>query len=332
MSQKTRDFVESHERMWAYFGGVTPYVVLDNLKAGVTKPHRYDPDINPMYCDYANHAGFAALPARVRTPRDKAAVEAAIGVIQRDFFDRHRATKFYSLVELNTAFRLFLDDLNTRIMTDYGVSRRDRFATEKDLLRRLPEKPYEVFEWKTARVHPDCCIELARSVYSVPYRYAHQNVRVKYSARMVIILTETATETIAVHPRQPRFKHSIVPEHMPPANAQLASFDVRRVQKFAENIGPETTAYVDWQLDNDPEHPLRALRRLLGMMRLIEAESATREAMEHAARLARNFRRRELSYLKSCVKAFKPSGERLRLVSAPERREIDIHVRTNQGE
>ncbi len=97
LSQKSLDFMRSHERMWSYFGGVSKYVVIDNLRAGVSKPHRYDPDINPQYCDFANHCGFAVLPARVRTPRDKACVEASIGVIQRDFFDRCLRKKFYSL-------------------------------------------------------------------------------------------------------------------------------------------------------------------------------------------------------------------------------------------
>jgi len=80
--QKLPTFIESHERMWSYLGGVTQYVVVDNLKSGVKKAHRYDPDVNPTYCDYGNHQGFAVLPARPYTPRDKACVEATIGAIQ----------------------------------------------------------------------------------------------------------------------------------------------------------------------------------------------------------------------------------------------------------
>ena len=122
LTQKSIDFLRSHERMWHYFGGVPKYVVIDNLKSGVTRAHRYDPDINPAYCDFANHCGFAVLPARVKTPRDKGSVEATIGVIQRDFFERYRHHKFYSLSELNTVFRSYLDEFNDRLMSDYGVS------------------------------------------------------------------------------------------------------------------------------------------------------------------------------------------------------------------
>lgn len=333
-SQKTADFIGSHERMWAYFGGITPYVVLDNLKSGVTKAHRYDPDVNPVYCDYGNHAGFAALPARVRTPRDKAAVEAAIGVIQRDFFDKHRTSKFYSLAELNAAFRRYLDDFNGRVMVDYGVSRNERFALEKLHLRPLPLSRNELYEWKTAKVHPDCCIELKRSVYSVPYRYAHQTVRVKYSNQMVLILDEATCETLAAHARQAPFKNSILPEHLPPTKTQLASFDVRRVQKFADSIGGDTRSYVNWQLESEVDHPLRALRRLLGLMRFFEASiGVTKEAMEYAARQASTYQRRDLAFFRGCALAFRPVGaEHLRLVSPPTRRVSDIHVRPPEGE
>ena len=43
----------------------------DNLKSGVHKPQHYDPDVNPTYSDFANHMGFAVVPARPRKPRDK---------------------------------------------------------------------------------------------------------------------------------------------------------------------------------------------------------------------------------------------------------------------
>lgn len=133
-SQKLESFISSHEQMWAYFGGVTPYIVVDNLKSAVTKAHLFDPDLNPTYCDYANQRRFAVLPARPATPRDKACVEAAIGVIQRTFYQEVKEKKFYSLGELNFALRAFIDRLNTQVMKDHGVSRRDRFAEERPLL------------------------------------------------------------------------------------------------------------------------------------------------------------------------------------------------------
>jgi transposase len=59
-------------RAFSFFGGVPELAVPDNLRSGVTKAHRYEPDLNPTYADLASHYGVAVLPARVRKPRDKA--------------------------------------------------------------------------------------------------------------------------------------------------------------------------------------------------------------------------------------------------------------------
>jgi transposase len=58
--------------MWEYFGGVSTLVVPDNLRAGVTKAHRYDPGINAHYQLLGEHYGFAIVPARVAQAKDKA--------------------------------------------------------------------------------------------------------------------------------------------------------------------------------------------------------------------------------------------------------------------
>jgi transposase len=70
-SEGLADWVSAHVNALATIGGVPKAVVCDNLKAGVTKPSRYEPGINRTYQDLAEHYGFVVLPARVRKPRDK---------------------------------------------------------------------------------------------------------------------------------------------------------------------------------------------------------------------------------------------------------------------
>lgn len=69
------DWIGAHVNAFAAIGGVSQALVPDNLKAGITKPSRYEPGINRTYQDLADHYGFVVLPARVRKPRDKAKVE-----------------------------------------------------------------------------------------------------------------------------------------------------------------------------------------------------------------------------------------------------------------
>ncbi|WP_050989206.1 DDE-type integrase/transposase/recombinase [Corallococcus macrosporus] len=70
-SEDVATWVGCHVRAFESFGGVSELVVPDNLKAGITRAHRYEPDLNPTYADLARHYGFAILPARPRRPRDK---------------------------------------------------------------------------------------------------------------------------------------------------------------------------------------------------------------------------------------------------------------------
>jgi transposase len=67
-SQGLADWIGSHVRAFAYFDGVPAILVPDNLRSGVSKAHRYEPDLNPTYLELANHYGVAVVPARVRKP------------------------------------------------------------------------------------------------------------------------------------------------------------------------------------------------------------------------------------------------------------------------
>jgi transposase len=59
-------------------GGVPALAVPDKYQNGLSKAHRYDPDINPTYHNFALHYSFGVMPARPYMPRDKAVVENAV--------------------------------------------------------------------------------------------------------------------------------------------------------------------------------------------------------------------------------------------------------------
>ena len=70
-SQELPCWVSSHIRMAEYFCGSTEIWTPDNLKSGVTKACRYEPDINRTYRDLAEHYSAVVIPARPRKPKDK---------------------------------------------------------------------------------------------------------------------------------------------------------------------------------------------------------------------------------------------------------------------
>jgi transposase len=128
-SEGLGDWVSAHVNALATIGGVPKVVVCDNLKAGVTKPSRYEPGINRTYQDLAEHYGFAVLPARVRKPRDKAKVEVAVLIVERFVLARLRNRRFFSLEELNAAIRECVADLNAKVMRKIGKSRAELLET-----------------------------------------------------------------------------------------------------------------------------------------------------------------------------------------------------------
>jgi len=54
-TQSLPDWIASHVRTFAALGGVPDIVVPDNLKAAVTRAHRYEPELNRTYADYVTH-------------------------------------------------------------------------------------------------------------------------------------------------------------------------------------------------------------------------------------------------------------------------------------
>jgi transposase len=72
LTQGLEPWIAAHVRTFEFLNGVPELVVPDNAKTGVTKPCRYDPDLNPTYQEMAMHYGVGVVPARVRKPRDKA--------------------------------------------------------------------------------------------------------------------------------------------------------------------------------------------------------------------------------------------------------------------
>jgi transposase len=88
--------------MLDYVGGVTALIVLDNLTSVVTSPCKYEPIVHATYQAFATHYGTAILPERVRHPRDKAMVETAVRIVEREILAPLRRDAFHSLAGLRT--------------------------------------------------------------------------------------------------------------------------------------------------------------------------------------------------------------------------------------
>ena len=177
-TQSLPDWIASHVRAFAFFGGAPAQVVSDNLKSGVTKACFYEPTVNRTYAEMAAHYDTAIVPARPRKPKDKAKVEGAVLIAERWIVARLRNQRYFRLDDLNTAISELNAQINAKVSRHLGASRRDMFARlDKPALKPLPVATYVYAEWKLCSVALDYHVDIDRHYYSVPYQLLRQRCR-----------------------------------------------------------------------------------------------------------------------------------------------------------
>lgn len=266
-SQKIADWIGSHIRALSYLGGVPEAVVPDNLRSGVSKACRYEPDINPTYNDFSSHYQTVILPARVRKPRDKAKAEAGVLLVERWILAKLRKHTFFSLADLNGEIRRLLEELNNRAFKKLSGSRRSRFEEiDKPALKPLPNVPYELAYWKKATVHLDYHVEVEKFYYSVPYTLVKKKLDIRYTESTVECFYNN--KRVASHLRKiPSGRHATIKEHMPLGHQKYLEWNPERFKRWAVRIGPNTSTLTELLLIKKV-HPQQAYRTLLGILRL----------------------------------------------------------------
>ena len=255
-SQKKEDFIRCIENALWYYGGVPRALVTDNLKAAVTKSHRYEPSLNDTFADFAEHYQTTILPARAYKPRDKAIVENTVGIVYTRVFAKIRDRTFDHLPDLNKAILELLEKHNTMSFRGREYSRKSLFdEMEKPALHPLPVKRYELKDYAIGTVHKNSHIYLSKDkhYYSVPYNYIGKKVRIIYSQDTVAIYANQ--RRIAIHPRdKKKYHYTTEKEHMPSYHRFVSEWSSEKFINWAAHIGAPCKAYIIKILDKK-QHP-----------------------------------------------------------------------------
>ena len=306
-TQKKEDWVRANENALQYFGGVPQIIVPDCLRSAVTKADRYEPDINPLYADFARHYGTAIVPARPGSPKDKALAEGAVKITYRRVFAPLRNETFYSLEELNQAVRDRLEEHNNMPFQRMKISRRELFEkTEKELLKALPPQRYELKNFRRLKVPSGYHIEIREDnhYYSVPWQYRGKRVTVIYTTRTVEVYHNNMR--IAWHKREKQAGYTTLKEHLPPKHRFYLECTPKEMVSQAEAIGGEVKALVEEILDNH-RSPQQALRVCMGIISLCRrygperVNQASKRALEfnsHSYKVVRRILEKGLDRLK----------------------------------
>jgi len=282
--QTTEYFIRILENAFLHFGGVTRTVVIDNLRAAVTRSDWFEPELNRKVLSFCEHYGTTILPCKPRMPRHKGKVERGVDYVQENAL---RGRTFESLAEQNAALlRWETTVADTRI---HGTTKRHVGKcfqeVEKAALLPLPLDRFPCFEEGQRKVHRDGHVEVAGAHYSVPPEYLAREGWVRWDTRVVRAFNRRWGQ-IAMHARVDAGRFSTHAAH-------IASEKITGVERGAafllgkvQLIGPQTTRWAETMLTHRGIAGVRVLQGLLGLTRKhnsTELETACDLAWRHQA-------------------------------------------------
>ena len=215
-SQSTEDFIWALTCCLEAMKGVPKMLVPDNLKAAIIKANRYEPDINRVMEDFANHYQTVVIPTRIISPRDKALVENQVKLIYTRVYAKLRNRQFFDLTSLNRAIMEKVKAHNQTRMQRKPYCREEKYlAEELPLLDPLPEEPFVMKFYKKYTVQVNNYIYLTQDkhYYSTPHHLIGSIVQVIYTRTLVCIYSKG--EKVATHLRDRKIgEYTTIDDHL----------------------------------------------------------------------------------------------------------------------
>lgn len=290
--QTTENFIRCLENAFRYFGGVPATVVIDNLRAAVTRADWYEPELNPKIRELARHYGTVILPTRPRCPEHKGKVESSVKYVKNNAL---KGRLFDSLADENR--HLLQWESQVADQRIHGTIRRQvaqLFETERPHLLPLPAMLFPCFQEGRRRVHRDSFVEVEKAYYEVrAQEYVGRDVWVRWDGRLVRIFNDKM-EQIEVHARSEKGKFSYCENSTSRGRLCGMEHTTAWLLKRAIKIGPQCGAWADAVALNRGAEGIRPLYGLLTLPRRYEVaaiEEACKVALSHGAYSLRDLRR-----------------------------------------
>jgi transposase len=277
--QTTDDFLRAIENAFACFGGVPRTLVIDNLRAAVTRADWFDPELCPKVASFAEHYGIAILPTKPYTPRHKGKIERGIGYVKGNAL---KGRTFASLAEQNQHLLDWERSVaDTRI---HGTTRRQVKEVfeqaEKAALLALPAARFDLFQEALRSVHRDGHVEIRGAYYSVPPEFLGQRVWARWDGRTVRLLDQKM-RPIALHAQRPPGTFCTQSVHILPEKISGIERGTAWLLRRVECIGPSAAEWSQSMLHN---RGIEGVRVLMGLLSLANRHS--RQRVEEACRIA----------------------------------------------
>lgn len=300
-SQCIDDFIYALTKCLEAIGGAPKVLVPDNLKAAIVKANRYEPTINRVLDDFANHYNMAVVPARTRKPKDKALVENQVKLIYNRVYARVRNQQFFSLTDLNLAIKKYTQYHNQTRMQQHDYCREELFLSEeKQTLQALPDKAFEIKYYKEYKLAQNNHIYLGedKHYYSAPYQYIGKKLKVVYTRSLVRIFCNQ--NLIAVHQRNfARGKYSTQKEHLCSTHqhylGRSPEYYKNKAKKLSNTLGD--LFELIFSQDKYPEQLYRSCDGLFSLQR-----NTLPDTFEKACKMAIEYRNYSYGFIQNIIK------------------------------
>jgi len=269
--QSTEEFIRALENAFWYFGGVPCTLVIDNLKAAVTKADWYDPDINPKIRDFCRHYGTVILPTKPRTPRHKGKIEGGVKYVQSNAL---KGRIFESLEQQNRHLLEWESTVaDTRIHGTTQKQVKKCFEeVERPALLPLPVDRFPSFQEGKRMVNRDGHIEVAKAYYSVPPEHLGRPVWVRWESRIVRIFDDRMRQ-VAEHVRVEPGRFSTNPRHISSRKISGVERGTAWMLNKVSLVGPNSSRWAEAMLVHRGIEGVRVLQGLMSMTHRHAADS-----------------------------------------------------------
>jgi len=276
-SQKREDMITCMGNALRFYGGVPKAIVSDNLKSAVTRASKHEPIINKTFKDFAAHHNCVINPTRSYSPQDKALVENAVRLAYQRIYYPLREMTFFSLEDLNKEIQVLLKTYNDLLLQRIGASRKELFqSVERSYLKPLPTTPYELKDYKRAKVQKMGYVYFSadKSYYSVPYRYIGKMTQIHYTASTVEVYY--SHQRIALHQRKAvKGSYTTNKDHLSSEHKAYSQWSPDYFKSMAALHGNHVVSIITGVLSNG-DYPEISYKRSMGIIQLHRAYGSKR--------------------------------------------------------
>ncbi|MDO4515329.1 MAG: transposase, partial [Lachnospiraceae bacterium] len=254
MDEKLPSFITGTVNAIRFYGGVTKYLVPDNLKTAVTKHTKDELILQSAYSDLEDFYDTIVLPPPPRKPKGKPTVENHVRYLETHLVEKLKEKIHTSLEELNRETQKIVAVLNSKQFQGRSYSRSDAFKKyDKPSMKPLPGGSFTVCDYKYVNKVPDNYhIEYDGHYYSVLYSYCGKPAIVKALASEIRICDQY-NRLICKHKRSYKEFPLYITEdsHMRPEHLyykEVNEKDGAYYRRWASVFGPNMSEFIDCML------------------------------------------------------------------------------------